>query len=73
MADARARCEKGFYATLNQLSTSDILPSCPKRKKANKGSFYEVERLIASRRSEGKVSAFIDILYCNNYYQNTVP
>ena len=49
MADARTQHENGFYASLNQSSTSDILPSWPKRKKTSKGSFYKVDRLIASR------------------------
>ena len=37
MANARARREKGFYATLNQLQTSDILPNRPKGRRLNKG------------------------------------
>ena len=62
MASARARQNKGFYASLNQISTMDILPNCLKRKKTSKGSFYKVDRLIASRILSSSLGSF-SILY----------
>jgi len=44
---ARERKEKGFYATLNSVSSVDVLPKMQKSKRKGIGRLWEVERLIA--------------------------
>ena len=46
MASGRERREKGFYATLNQICSSDILPGTPKRRKTSRSLVYEAPFLI---------------------------
>lgn len=48
---ARARRESGFYASLNSISTVDMLSVVRRRKTKGKGWLWEVERLIAKRES----------------------
>jgi len=48
---ARARRESGFYASLNGVSSVDILPVVRRRKTKGRGRLWEVERLIAKRES----------------------
>ena len=48
---ARARKERGFYASLNSISSIDMLPETRKRKTKGRGRLWEVERLIAKRES----------------------
>ena len=52
---ARERRDSGFYASLNPISTIDMLPVMKRRKKKGRGRLWEVERLITKRES-AKVS-----------------
>ena len=48
---ARVRKEKGFYASLNSVSSIDMLPKMRNRKVKGRGRLWEVERLIAKREN----------------------
>ena len=48
---ARVRKEKGFYASLNSVSSIDMLPKMNHRKIKGRGRLWEVERLIAKREN----------------------
>lgn len=47
--------ERGFYASLNKVSTADMLPVARGRKIKGRGRLWKVERLIAKKTS-GTVS-----------------
>ena len=47
---ARPRREKGYYASLNSVSSVDLLPKTRKERKIKgRGRLWQVERLIAKR------------------------
>ncbi|XP_068752944.1 uncharacterized protein [Montipora capricornis] len=47
-----AQREKGFYASLNSMSSVDMLPQIVKRRRVKgRGRLWEVERLIAQRQN----------------------
>ena len=56
---ARTRRESGFYASLNSISTVDMLSVVRRRKTKGQGWLWEVERLIAKRES-----ATVSLMLC---------
>lgn len=56
MADSKRSRPLGGYFKQLSLFTSDFLePSKRKKKAANRGTFYKVERVISRRTADGKV------------------
>ena len=57
-----ARREKGFYASLNGVSSVDMLPQIVKRRRVKgRGRLWEVERLVAQRQN-ATVSGILSVI-----------
>ena len=57
-----ARREKGFYASLNRVSSVDMLPQIVKtRRVKGRGRLWEVERLVAQRQN-ATVSGILSVI-----------